>query len=693
MAGLRVISNAEMVAEEEEAARKRAEEMQGQPVMLGLAAYVNSAWQAARDSRREVENRFLACLRACNGEYDEATTRAINEMGGTAIFMMLTDEKCTMAEAWLEEILLPSNEYAFGIEDSRDPDIPEQIRAQLEQRVKQEAIEAAKQEVVMMVQAGQFQYMQQAQQTFQERVQEVGAGLVAKVRGEIRKRAEEERSKLETAIQDEVDESEWESALKEAIPDITRYPAGFLKGPVIRSKRVMVWNGRQAETEEKLCVTWDSPSPWDIYPAPNATGIDDGYLIERHSLTRSGLQSLIGVEGYDEDAIREVLREHGQGGLGDWLYEANDTTRANLEARPREELSPDQKIDALQFWGSVQGVKLLEYGMDPEMIPDPVRDYPVELWLIGRWVIKCTFNPDPLGRKPYYKASFRDRKGSFWGLGLPELIADCQQACNASARNLVNNMAIASGPQVGVDISQLPAGEDIESLYPWKIWQVDRSRGGAASGAGTTPPVWFFQPDPFISELLKVYEFFSSEADTKSGIPKYAYGSNQGAKGALGTATGFSMMMNNATRGIKRVVRNIDFGIVRKSIQQLVEWLQLYRPEELLGYAGDIRVFARGSSALVAKEQQAVRRNEALQVVMNPAVLQVIGSDGFASMLRQVFEGLDIHDVVPDANEMAQRSRLESLAGMVQQQQQALPNQPETTPSGATQGGGEQALF
>ena len=313
--------------------------------------------------------------------------------------------------------------------------------------------------------------------------------------------------------------------------------------------------------------------------------------------------------------------------------------------------------------------------------------------MIGRWVIKCTFNPDPLGRKPYYKTSMRDRKGSFWGIGLPELIEDCQSACNAAARNLLNNMAIASGPQVGVDVSQLPAGEDIESLYPWKIWQVDRSRGGAASGAGSTPPVWFFQPNPFIAELLKVYEFFSGEADTKSGIPKYAYGSNQGAKGALGTATGFSMMMNNATRGIKRVVRNIDFGIIRPSIQKLVEWLQLYRPEELLGYAGDIRVLARGSSALVAKEQQAVRRNEALQMVLNPAVIQIVGQDGLAHLLRQVFDGLDIYDVVPTEQEMATRERMSGFQQQIQaQQQQALPQGREVDGGGAVQGG-EQGVF
>lgn len=671
--GLRVISSADMEIQERDESRRRADEMQSQPVVIGLAAYVRTAWDAARDSRQEIDQRLLECLRACNGEYDPTTLAAIERQGGTSLFMGLTDEKCTMAEAWLEEILLPSDEFAFGIDDSAEPDIPEAEKAQLDQKVKTEAIEQARQEIVAMVQAGQIADMNQAQQMLEQRMQGRAEEMVAEIREEVRKKAQEEISKLETSIQDEVEESEWEYALKDAITDMVRYPAGFVKGPVIRRKPVMIWNGDKADTEEKLAITWDSPSPWDIYPAPNATTIDDGYLIEKHSLNRNDLQTLIGVDGYDEDAINEVLTAHGQGGLSDWLTEYQETSRDALEGRYRKDTSPDKKLDALQFWGNVQGLKLLEYGMDAETVPDPVKDYAVEIWLIGRWVIKCTFNPDPLGKKPYYKASFRARKGSFWGFGLPEVIKDSQIACNASARNLVNNMAICSGPQVGVDISQLPPGEDITAIEPWKIWQVDRSRGGATSGAGSTPPVWFFQPNPFTGELLKVYEFFSSEADTKSGIPKYSYGSNQGGTGALGTATGFSMMMNNTTRGIKRVVRNIDFGIVRKSIQSLVEWLQLYRPEELNGYAGDIRVFARGSSALIAKEQQTVRRNEALQVVMNPLVLQVIGQDGFANILRQVFDGLDIHDVVPTETEMLQRSRTEQSQAMMQQQMQQLP--------------------
>ena len=177
-------------------------------------------------------------------------------------------------------------------------------------------------------------------------------------------------------------------------------------------------------------------------------------------------RSLIDIEGYDSDAIRLVLKEYGQSGASSsWLNIGQDQIRQELENRPNEHRSPETRIDALQFWGTVQGLMLLQNGMDPDKVPDPLADYQVEIWLIDQYVIKSELNGDPLGRVPYHFASFRKRNGSLWGAGIPSLIKDSQEACNASARNLVNNMGISSGPQVMYDVSQLPPGTDLTDMY------------------------------------------------------------------------------------------------------------------------------------------------------------------------------------------------------------------------------------
>jgi len=203
-----------------------------------------------------------------------------------------------------------------------------------------------------------------------------------------------------------------------------------------------------------------------------------------------------------------------------------------------------------------------------------------------------------------------------------------------------HNLAISSGPQAVVDIAQLPPGEDITDMYPWKIWQINSDQ---AMGSSVRPPLNFFVPPSIARELMEVYKFFSSEADNKTGVPKYAYG-GEAKGGALGTATGFSMMMSNAARGIKNVVSHIDYGIIKPTIERTHEFQLLFfnDPEY---FVGDIKIIARGSSALIAKEQAAVRRNELLQIVVSsPPVLEIIGQVGLASMLKEIFKAGDFKD-------------------------------------------------
>ena len=80
-------------------------------------------------------------------------------------------------------------------------------------------------------------------------------------------------------------------------------------------------------------------------------------------------------------------------------------------------------------------------------------------------------------------------------------------------------------------------------------------------------------------------------------------------------------------------------------------------------------------------------------MVLNPAVIQIVGQDGLAHLLRQVFDGLHIYDVVPTEQEMATMERMSGFQQQIQaQQQQALPHGREVDGGGAVQGG-EQGVF
>jgi hypothetical protein len=258
------------------------------------------------------------------------------------------------------------------------------------------------------------------------------------------------------------------------VTDLVTYPAAFIKGPVIRRQRMLGWTknaeGKTAvEASERLAPEYERVDPFKIYPEPGVTHIADGYLFEHHPLTRMDLADLIGVPGYDEDAIRTILRD---GAGGSWFVEDVELQKDELENKFSSYMRPTQTYDALEFWGKVSGKMLVEWGLTEEDVPDQAREYDANVWLVGNYVIKAVLNYDPLGQKPYAKTSFIKTPGSFWGRGIPETIEDVQNVCNAAARALVNNMGIASGPQVEVNLERIPPNEDITQIYPWKIWQV-----------------------------------------------------------------------------------------------------------------------------------------------------------------------------------------------------------------------------
>jgi hypothetical protein len=698
MAMIEYQSNAELEQQEAMAA-KEAQERQNRPEILSLSKYVMDCWQSAKEAKeRKVEKKMIDALRARAGEYSPAKLQQIKKYGGSEVYMMLTDEKCNAVAAWMNDILFPPGDKPWGVKPTPVPDLEPGQMEEVKLEVMQEAQAVMKQQLVMEIQAGNIQDEQQAREWMLSQMQTRAEELAKQIRDEMEEAAKEARDRIERKLDDVLIEANWQDAVSEAIDDIVTFPAGVVKGPVVRKKKVMRWKDQQqqpvmpgqeqfqeqdqspVEVRTEAMIDFNRVSPLDIYPLPSAQTPEDG-IIERHRLTRKYLTSLIGVDGYDSDAIRMVLQEYGQSGQNSWLNVANDLTRQELENRPNEWRSPDARIDALQFWGSVQGLMLLEYGMTPEQIEDPFSDYSVEIWLIGRYVIKAEINGDPLGKVPYHFAPFRKRNGSLWGSGVPEVIADCQDAVNAAARSMINNMAISSGPQVMYDVSQLPAGESLTDMYPMKIWQVN---GQAAMGNGTRAPIQFFMPPSVAKELMEVYKFFSEEADNKTGVPKYAYG-GEAKGGALGTATGFTMMMNNAARGIKQVVRNVDKGIIAPSIIKTHEFQLLYFKDPDY-YTGDIKLIAKGSSALVQKEQAQIRRNELLDVVLSrPAALEVVQLTGLAQMLREIFKGADFKsdDIVPTKEQLEMRMQ----QAVIQQEQIEAETGQETDGAGNKQSG------
>lgn len=613
-----------------------------EPVVQNLAAHIKKAWYYARTAKEyTVEIKMLKNVRARRGEYDPEKIAQLREQGSSLIYMMLTSNKCRAASSWLRDVLMTSSaDKPWTIKPGPIPDMPpvlmDEVMAQAQQKI---------QEMLL-----------QGINPNDAAVREMLLDLKEQGMAQVMKLADMQAQLMEQKMYDQLLEGHWNEAFAAFLDDIVTFPSAIMKGPVVRKRPKMHWvqidqSGEyDLDVQETYCLEWERVDPFMFYPAPDASDVNDGAMIQRHKLQRSDLVALLDVEGYSNAAIRAVLEDYGKGGLRDWIYVDLTKTTAEGKSTVAAGQNPSELIDALQYWGSVQGKTLLDWGMSEDEVPDPLAEYPIEAWLIGRWIIKAVINPDPLGRKPYFKASYEEVPGAFWGNSVADLCRDTQAVCNAAARSLVNNMSLASGPQVVYNVDRLPAGENITQLFPWKIWQV--TSDPLSSGA---KPVEFYQPSSLAGELMAVYEKFATLADEYTGIPRYMTGDSP-AGGAGRTASGMSMLMSNAGKAIKQVIANIDDSIIRPCIERLYYYNMRYSDDPDL--KGDINIVARGAASLIEKEAAQQRQTAFLQVALsNPIAQQVVGMEGIAELLRQAAKTLDLNtdDIVPPVAVLKQR--------------------------------------
>jgi len=579
-------------------------------VESSLVRHIKEHWYSNRQAKLRVEEGLLEDIRARNGEYSPQKLQQIRQQGGSEIYMMITATKQRAAANWIKDIALPEDEKAWGIDPTPVPDLPPWAEKAVAERVMQ---------------------MGGDQQNF--------TALRELLAIEITEQAENSCEKMERKIDDQLTEAKWGKVMNDLIDDFTTFSACIMKGPMMKKRKNLVWKhnfgNMKPIIKDVLQPEFERVSPFDIYPSPEAESVNDGHLIEHIRLQRGELYNMIGVHGYKDSEIREVLENYSEG-YREWLW--YDSERHENEKK--DSWWRDGKsglIDGLHYWGAVQGQDLKDWGVPG--ISDPLAEYQIDAILIGRYIIRCTINNDPLARRPYHKASYDPIPGGFWGNSIRYLMNDIQEFCNATARSLVNNMSMASGPQVEVNYERLSPLENELDIYPWKIWQ---TRGSEVGGGNT---VQFFQPQSNANELMTVYERFEQKADDATSIPRYAHG-NEKVQGAGSTASGLSMLMNSAAKGIKSAIGNFDYGVTRPAIEMMYYFNMITTKDTSI--QGDAKVVARGANALLLKDMAQQRRNEFLSLTGNDIDMQIIGVEGRADILRAVAKDSDLDGIVPN---------------------------------------------
>jgi hypothetical protein len=612
-----------MTAEEE------AEQRRNEPVLKKLAGHILRDWEKAQQAKDSIEHRMLADARQREGAYEADVLARISKRGGTKRYFPLTSYKCQALNSWINDVLsgASQDDKMWRLQPSPEVELPEEV----EQAIADQAM---------------MQFMQTWEQgglVDPSLAREAASQLKEIVDAEKIEEAARRARKLERRTEDFLKKGGFYQAVTEVIDDITVARAAFLKGPTPRYKKQIKFKVRDGQVhkvvEAELVPTFRRVSQLDMYPAPGSRGINDRYLIERMRLTAADLTACKNAPGFDNASIQFVLanREFTNHQID------IDNQRDHTEARYDSASFYDDSVEILDYWGTVPGYMLSEWGM--KEIDNWTDEYPVNCWISTRskTVIRAVINPHPLGNRPYFKTSFEKIPGAFWGQSLPSRLASVQAAYCATMREMINNAAISATPGIIYnDINRLAPGQQPGQHFPGKVYVCQGGRNGEKSR-----PLDQFQPTMNTNHFLAMAEKFTREADDHSGIPRFQHG-NAGVQGAGETASGLSMLMGASAKGVKRVLMNLDNDVFEPAIQEVVWWVQEYAGDPEL--IGDHEVRPQGALELLIRETTAMKQQAFLgQVLSNPVTMQIIGMEGISKMLKSAMRHHNFPaDVIPE---------------------------------------------
>ena len=607
---------------------------QGGQIPEMLAGYIQGRWEIFRNHRNTNagwSERLLKALRTFNGQYDATKLNEIRKFGGSEVYLRLVAQKCRAATSLLRDIYLGADR-PWSVKPPASPDPPDSIVQKINELLMHER---------QMV-AGQTGQPPTDSDETGRRI-----ALMESAMDAAKKQAADQAKIAEDKIEDILQQGGFYIALADFLVQICIFPFSCIVGPEVKILPELQWppGGGPPTVKRVPKLTWRSPSPFDLWWTPGISRIEDAEIIERVRMTRAELNDLLDLPGYNHAAVREVLQHYGQGGYYD-NWDTTDAERAVLENKENPAWNRSGLIDVMLYNGPVQGQMLAQYGIEVE---DPLRDYFVQAWKIGPHIIKCHLSPSPRQRHPYFITAFENVPNAVLGNGLTDILDDLQEIVNGTVRSVVNNVSIASGPQVTVRDDRLSPDETGEEMYPWKRWHVRSDPLSSTS----EDPISFFMPTSNAQDMLMVFDKFTAMADDVSAIPKYI-GGQAGSGGAGRTASGLAMLMGNASKILQTVAANIDRDVMQPALIQLADLILLTDETGIL--TGEEKITVQGVQVAVQRETFRQRQIEYLQATNNPVDNHIMGIKGRGVILRAVASdiGLPGEQVVPAQKQLEQ---------------------------------------
>jgi hypothetical protein len=399
---------------------------------------------------------------------------------------------------------------------------------------------------------------------------------------------------MERSIDDSLTESKYNGESRKGIEDAVRLGTMVMYGPFPARQTSKVWlpqaDGTQVlQVNESIVPASMRLDPWDCFFDPSC-GNDHqagrGFFMRR-MVTRKQLRQLVGLPGYDQEAIREVLR----------------TAPQKLRVAEGRVIREMVNEDAYEMWTYHGEIEPEEMEMLSSRTGDPLTDVNFGVLVIVNdkvvgamesWVADRTLPVDVY--------CWRKADDSPFGYGLSDELEHQQRVVNSAWRQVMDNGRTSLGGQIVIKKGMIIPQNGSYEITPNKVWlakdELDDVRAAMT----------VFEFNSHLQELLAIAQAAMQFADVESSMPQIM-GGEQGS--APETVGGMVMLYNNANAVLRQRVKLYDDTVTRPHIGRYYDWKMANDPDPKI--KGDYEIDARGSTALIERDIQ----NQALLNLAN----------------------------------------------------------------------------
>jgi hypothetical protein len=551
-----------------------------------------------------VEERWLRAVRMYHGKYDAAFLKALREAGQSTAFVKLARAKTVALEARLFDLMFPTDDRNYSVESTPVPKLADE-KKEAELRATNAAAQAT-----------------QAAGTSQEQ-QIVAAGNDEAARAQAATEEIAKATRSAKLMQDEMDdqliESKYPAECRRGIHDFCLLGPMVLKGPMVNEKTRGRWlplnrpNGDpQAQDHEfELKQTEDKRpmvrrvDPWNYFPDMSAACVEEcEFHFERYLWTNTDLRRMVKTHGFDPNAVRELLRDDRRDrpttspSLNNLilLRSLTDDNSSGMITGRRVGWEYHGPLECEEVCLLLRAMGQDKLADEYERNEDPLNEMRVIVHFCENVVLKIAPEwPLDSGESLYSMANLEEAEGQLFGYGIPSIMEDSQDALNSSWRMALDNGALSVGPQALIAKDEIAPANNAWKFEPRKIWW--RIKAGIAHAPQS---IQFFDVPNNMEELAMLIELATKFIDMETGIPQPQAGEEARSTPTVG---GMAILQSSANIIFRRIVKNLDDGIIAPTMRRLYDWNMQFSSNPDI--KGDMQVDARGTSVLLVKEVQA----------------------------------------------------------------------------------------